>query len=201
MTDTDRSKKELRREYRSRRASIDTAQKAAFDNAICESIIASAEFLSADTLLTYYPIGSEIDITPIAERALSLGKSVAYPVCDTESSTLTFKYIPALSELTVGSYSIPEPSESDEIFRDKTSALCIVPALAVDKSGVRLGYGRGYYDRFLKSFSGTAIVAIYTDLITDALPRDKYDIPLEFIVTERGNIIINAEKEKGKILL
>ena len=161
--------------------------------------MSSTEFLSADTLLTYFPIGSEIDLTPITERALSLGKSVAYPVCDTETSTLTFKYIHSLAELTAGSYSIPEPSESDEIFCDKSSALCIVPALAVDKSGVRLGYGRGYYDRFLKNFSGTAIVAIYSELLTDALPRDKYDIPLEFIVTERGNIIINADENKNDL--
>ncbi len=183
------------------RASIPQTQKELFDGAICDNIISLRAFSEADTLLTYYPIGSEINVTPIAEEAFRLGKSVAYPVCDPESNTLTFRYISSHSELVCGNYSIPEPRSDAKIFEGEGQSLCIVPALSVDKQGYRLGYGRGYYDRFLKDFSGVAVAAVYSNLMTDKLPRDKYDIPIEFIVTERGNIIINAEKEKGKILL
>lgn len=196
MTDLSQQKKELRREYKARRAELDKAQKERFDAIICDNIVSLDCFKAAHTLLTYAPIASEIDINPIAAEALRLGKSVAYPVCDTDSSTLTFRYISDLSELVCGSYSIPEPPEYADIFRDNESAICIVPALAIDKQGFRLGYGKGYYDRFLTNFSGIAISALYSDFIANELPRDKYDIPIELIVTERGNIIINAEKGK-----
>jgi len=193
---TDCLKKELRQEYKSRRESISITEKSSFDADICKNIIDSDVFKAANVILIYYPIGSEINISPIAEAALSLGKAVAYPVCDTEKHTLTFKYVSSLTELVVDKYSIPAPPESAQVFSGDRRAMCIVPALSVDKQGFRLGYGGGYYDRFLSGFEGHSVAAVYYSLIADELPRDKYDIPVELIATERGNIIINAEKKE-----
>lgn len=193
-------KKELRRAYKSRRKNISGAEKESFDADICRNIINSDAFKAADVILTYYPIGSEINITPIAECALYLGKAVAYPICDTETCTLTFRYVDSLSELVIGSYSIHEPQNSAKLFTGAESPLCIVPALSVDKQGFRLGYGGGYYDRFLSNFKGHSVVAVYHSFIADELPRNKYDVPVEFIATERGNIIINAENKEIQVI-
>ncbi|MBQ7384706.1 MAG: 5-formyltetrahydrofolate cyclo-ligase [Clostridia bacterium] len=195
---TKEEKKALRAEYRRLRVEISEERKKALDEKICREIISLACFRFADTLLTYYPIKGEIDLTPVTLEALARGKRVAYPVCDTESREMTFRYINSLSELCEGSYSIPEPPQSAPEFDGGEGSLCIVPAFAFDKDGYRLGYGGGYYDRFLKSFGGTSLGAVYSDFLTDELPRGYYDIAARVIVTERGSIITNAGKEKKR---
>lgn len=186
----------LRAEYKRRRADIPAQKKAELDSAICAEIVSLACFRFADTVLLYSPIGSEIDITPIAEEALARGKKLAYPLCNTEDCTITFRYVERPSLLSRGSYSIFEPESSAPIFEGGENSLCLVPALAFDKEGFRLGYGKGYYDRFLRNFKGTAIGAVYSELLTDKLPRGFYDLAVGVIVTERGSIITNAGKEK-----
>ena len=186
----------LRAKYKRRRADISAERKKALDDAICAELISRACFSFADTVLLYSPIGSEIDLAPVAEAALARGKRVAYPVCNTADSTLTFRYVADPSELTAGSYSIGEPSSSAEAFGGEENSVCIVPALSFDRGGFRLGYGKGYYDRFLRSFKGTAIGAVYDELLSDSLPRGFYDLAVGVIVTERGSIITDAGKEK-----
>ena len=144
----------LRAEYKRRRADISAERKKALDDAICAELISLACFSFADTVLLYSPIGSEIDLAPVAEAALARGKRVAYPVCNTADSTLTFRYVADPSELTAGSYSIGEPSSSAEAFGGEENSVCIVPALSFDRGGFRLGYGKGFYDRFLADFNG-----------------------------------------------
>ncbi len=186
----------LRAEYKRRRADIPSQKKAELDSAICSEIISLACFRFADTVLLYSPIGSEIDLTPVALEALARGKKVAYPVCNTEDCTITFRYVDHPSVLSRGSYSISEPPNTAPIFEGGENSLCLVPALAFDRDGFRLGYGKGYYDRFLRKFKGTALGALYSELLTDNLPRGFYDLAVGVIVTERGSIITNAGKEK-----
>ncbi len=192
-------KKALRAEYRRRRAELDIEAKKELDSEICRQIISLACFRFADTVLMYYPIKGEIDITPVALEALRRGKRVAYPVCMPDGETMTFRYVRDLSCLREkGSYSIPEPEDSAPELEDGRNALCIVPAFAFDRKGYRLGYGGGYYDRFLRGFEGTALGAIYEDFLTDALPRGYYDIAVDVIVTERGSLIADADNEKKR---
>lgn len=187
-------KKAARAKYKALRAEISGEEKTRFDDAICERIISLACFRFADTVLLYSPIGSEIDVNKIALRALSLGKRVALPVCDTVTREMTFKYIGSLDELELGAYSIPEPKADAMSFSHIQHSLCIVPALAFDKLGFRIGYGGGYYDKFLKKFDGVTLGVAYDRLIADKLPTGVYDMPVDIIVTERRSIIPNAKK-------
>lgn len=187
-------KKAARARYKALRAEIVGEQKAAFDTAICERIISLSSFRFADTVLTYSPIGSEINANGIALRALELGKRVAFPVCDKEIGEMTFKYVSSLDDLVCGAYSIPEPNADAECFAHIQHSICIVPALAFDKRGFRLGYGGGYYDKFLKKFDGVTIGITYDALIADTLPTGVYDVPVDVIITERRSIIPNAKK-------
>ncbi|MBQ8140512.1 MAG: 5-formyltetrahydrofolate cyclo-ligase [Clostridia bacterium] len=189
-------KNALREKYKLCRRNISPRKKKELDEAICGEIISLSCFRLSDTVLAYYPIGSEIDVIPVALEALKKGKKVAFPLCDTETCTMTYKYVNDLSELVSGSYSIHEPLPSAPDFSGGENVLCLVPALAFDKDGFRLGYGKGYYDRFLKSFRGTSLGAVYHELLTDTLPRGYHDIAADVLVTERGSMITNAGKEK-----
>ena len=187
-------KKNLRAHFKARRAEVVGEQKIRFDDAICERIISLSCFRFADTVLIYSPIGSEVGVNKLAERALALGKRLAYPVCNTETREMTFKYVSSLDELKIGAYSIPEPKADAVCFAHVQHSLCIVPALAFDANGFRLGYGGGYYDKFLKNFCGVTLGVAYESLITDTLPTGIYDVPADIIITERRSIIPNAKK-------
>ena len=193
MSTPTEEKKQLRATYKALRAKITGERKTAFDDAICERIISLSSFRFADTVLIYAPIGSEINVDKIALRSLELGKRVAYPVCNTDVREMTFKYISSLDELISGAYSIPEPSVDSERYSNANHPLCIVPALAFDTHGFRLGYGGGYYDKFLKKFSGVVLGVSYESLIADTLPRGIYDVPVNIIITEERSIIPNAK--------
>ena len=193
---TREQKNALRTEFKLMREAIEPQRKHELDLALCEQIISLASFRFADTVLMYYPVKGEIDITPIATEALKRGKRVAFPVCEPESCTMIYRYVSSLDELRRGCYSIPEPTADAPIFEGAVSALCIVPALAFDREGFRLGYGKGYYDRFLKTFEGKSLGAVYSDFLRDTLPRGYYDRAVDIIVTERGSIITDARKEK-----
>lgn len=194
MSTPTEEKKAERARYKALRAEISGEDKARFDDAICRRVISLSCFRFADTVLTYSPIGSEINVDRIALCALELGKKVAFPVCDTSSREMTFKYISSLDELQSGAYSILEPTADAACFSHIQHSLCIVPALAFDKHGFRLGYGGGYYDKFLKKFCGVTLGVTYDALIADKLPTGVYDVPVDVIVTERRSIIPNAKK-------
>lgn len=197
MTNKKQVKQELRQKYKQYRREISDGEKALLDSALCRNIIELASFRYADTVLMFYPTFREPNILDVATEALRRGKRIAFPVCNVESHTMTFKYVSSLDQLTRGSYSIPEPSESCENYKDSASTLCLVPALAFDRSGYRLGYGGGYYDRFLKNFSGTSLGIVYDRFICPELPVGYYDVTTDIIISERGKIITNADKNKS----
>ena len=146
------------------------------------------DYADADILLLYFPTRSEPDLTLLAHLALRDGKQVAFPISRTDSLTLDFRIVTSLDELEAGAYGIFEPRESAPRATLTERTLCVVPALAVDRDGYRLGYGKGYYDRFLSSFVGRSLVAIHSSLVCERLPRNDTDIPLNTIITETGAI-------------
>ena len=178
-------KKLLRVELRKRRAALDDEYRKSSDRKLIDALFSLPQFKNAKTVLTFYPVGSEPSVLEIAEKTLSLGKQVAFPLCHPEGPYMTFHLVKSITDLTVGSYGIPEPDEAFSTVSELTDALCVVPALAFDRSGYRLGYGKGYYDRFLGSFCGTSVGLVYDELLFEELPRDKYDEKVDIIITEK----------------
>ena len=153
-------------------------------------IISLKEFCEANIILAYYHINDEINTVPIIEHALREGKRVALPISSTVDYTLTFRLISSLDELKNGAYSIPEPTEDAEIFNNETKALCIVPGLSFDRSGNRLGYGKGFYDRFLSEFNGTTVGLCYSEFLLDKLPTDKNDRTVDIVVSDTEEVYL-----------
>ena len=186
-------KNELRKKYKLVRSELSPEQKRSLDDTICALTVSLASFRFADTVLMYAPMGSEIDVMPIARHALESGKKVAFPRSNPTSHTMDFKYVSDLDELEVGEYSIREPSETAESVKDFSRSVCIVPGIVFDRSGYRVGYGKGFYDRFLGKYCETKLGLVYSDLILDRVPRGRFDRHVDILVCEKGVRIANQE--------
>lgn len=183
---SDADKQKARLELAKIRADIYDKQK--YSELLCNGIEALKEYKDADVILLYFPTRSEPDISPLADIARRDGKKIAFPISVTKDCTLDFRFISSPDELEIGAYGIREPRADAERATLSERTLCIVPALAVDTDGYRLGYGKGYYDRFLSAFKGSAVVAIHSSLVCERLPRNDTDIPVKTIITETGAI-------------
>lgn len=176
-------KKALRRHYKTVRNSIGSAEKAAMDKRIFSSFFASEYFSNFSTFLIYVSCGSEADTHRIIDFITKSGKRVAVPYC--QGSSMTFYEISSFNDLTEGAFGIPtvDISKATEI-SDFSSSLCVVPALAFDASGNRLGYGGGYYDRFLSVNNLPTLGLCYEKCIASQIPAESFDIKIDCILTE-----------------
>ena len=186
IEDTRNAKKQLRSQYKQYRLDLPPDVKAEYDKKMCDIMLQMVSFKYSDTILMYAPRIGEVNIMPIAEKALELGKKVAFPRCKENPRTLEFKYISSIDQLTPGSYSINEPSEELETVTDYSKSICIIPGVVFDKEGYRIGYGKGYYDRFLSSYDGTKFGLAYSECIIDTVPRGKHDRHVDMLVSEKG---------------
>ena len=153
------------------------------DRGIFENMIRLPEFESAATIFTFYSMGREPDTRRIVDYALALGKTVSMPVC-AKRGIMDARAITDVSELSLSCYGLLEPLDSTRIIAPEELDFIIVPALSFDRDGFRLGYGGGYYDRFLaKTRAFTAGVA-RERLLSDILPREEHDVAVSCVVTE-----------------
>ena len=179
-------KQEYRLALKKKRAAVPAEKRREWDIAIIKRIAASEIFKNAQELLLYAPIGTEINLLPLARAAQMQGKRIAFPRCDTATNTLRFYYLQPNARLCAGAYGIPEPPADAPLCQPTERSVCIVPALTFDLSGSRLGYGKGYYDRFLSQFPGIAIGAVYSSLLVRRVPTEPHDLPVSFVFTEIG---------------
>ena len=108
-----------------------------------------------------------------------------------DSNDMSFYEIKSFDDLEQGSFNIFEPKEYCPMIADFNDACCIVPALSYDKRGYRLGFGKGFYDKFLCKFNGEKIGICYDNCICGKLPNDEFDISVDWLVTEKLNFEIN----------
>ena len=188
MYDIKRYKSELREEYLNKRRAIPADKKRELDDKICACILNSVSYKYYDTVLLFSALPDEPDLSAVAVKALADGKRVAYPRCIPGSRDMKFHFITDLSQLIRGSYGISEPDEKYPVFdTDAPScSLCCVPAVLVDGQGYRVGYGGGYYDRFLSVYNGASAAVVYSDFIIQSVPHGKYDKKADMIITEGG---------------
>lgn len=179
-------KQQVRRILRKRRDAIPTREKEEYDRLITDRIIASEYFENAKQILLFSSTGSEFDTCDIINISLLRGKSVFLPRCTDNSGHMKFLKINSTNELTTGMYGIKEPKVSDCEYSQRENDIIIVPALSIDREHIRIGYGKGYYDRFLKEFCGTSICPCYEMMRTEKLPADKFDIKITVTATETG---------------
>lgn len=189
MPDIRQEKARLRRSFIESRRALPEGERLRRSGLITERLLASDIYKQCSTLLLYISTPLEIDTHAILSRAMEDGKRLACPRCGSAEGQMTFRTIRSPEQLVPGSYGILEPPESLPE-TDCTGALCILPALACDRGGYRLGYGKGYYDRFLAGFDGISAALCYDDALLAALPHDEFDRPADRLVLESGILCI-----------
>lgn len=174
----------LRGYFLKKRKELSPVVKSMIDLDICCALINLPEYLNAERILVYSPIKNEIELVSLFEKIKEDGKSTLFPrVFGKEMRFACATY----DNLVKGSFGIMEPPDDADYVSEFTDTdVCILPCLAVDKNGNRLGYGGGFYDRFLTNFPGIKIAAIYDDFIIDNVFYESFDIAADMIVTEKG---------------
>ena len=138
------------------------------------------EFKRANKIGAYYPIGSEIFTQDIVQELISDGKEVFFP--KVVGKKMDFRRVTDFSELEKGSFDIMEPKEECEIKNDLD--VILVPTVGISPSGVRLGYGHGFYDRFLTENKTVTISLTLEKQIIKKIPKSDYDVIIDWIATE-----------------
>lgn len=177
-------KQELRKKLMQMRREYSFDKRGEFSRQIAENLLKSEIYSAAETLLCFVSTPIETDTKYIITRAFEDGKKVAVPRCRRGSFEMDFYYITSYNCLECGAYGISEPKEDCIKCENYAGALCVTPGLAYDKRGNRMGFGRGYYDRFLKDFPGSSCGIIYDDFLLEEIPTEKTDIPVRYIITQ-----------------
>ena len=212
---TPSAKEELRRDLRTRRTVLSSEERQTLSRAAADASIASPPWQQARTVALYMSVRGEIDTAPLLVHAWESGKAVLLPACSRkERGKMCFLACAGTDSLCTGPFGIPEPPLSDEeseflhlseddcadsgevaVPNTNGSAaqavpnIIIVPGLAFDAKGTRLGMGGGYYDRLLSlpRFKNSLRLGFaYSFQLIDHLPRDAWDVPVHAVCTEQG---------------
>lgn len=177
-------KKQIRKELIEKRKNIPRDKKVIYDKEISRKITHSDYFKKAEQVLVFASRGDEFDTRYIIEKCRIENKNVFYPLCLNNQGEMKFLKVDSREDLQNGMYNIPEPKSICKEYKPEENDLIIVPCLSVDNDGYRIGYGKGYYDRFLKDFKGVSVCPCYEELLTDSLPTDEYDVKINILITE-----------------
>ena len=177
------SKKELRTQYKNLREQMNPEDVKKLSGQICRHLLESELFFRTQCIYAYYPLGNEVDICPVVEEAWKYGKQVAFPKVFGE--TMRFFEVKSFDRLSPGTFGVMEPEEKHPV--DWKNPLVLTPGVAFDRNGNRMGYGKGYYDRYFGSRQGAVMLGIaYEAQIAEKIPVGEYDRTLDGLVTENG---------------
>lgn len=185
-------KKLIRKEILEKRKNLSQETRSAYSKKIIDKIFNSEAYKNSKTIMTFISFSDEVDTHDFIKKAIEDGKKIVVPITYPKTKALKPSWVKDFDELEPGFYDILAPKKEYERFIDsKEIDLIIVPGVAFRKDGYRVGYGGGYYDRFLSKLPNTPKIAIGFNIqVVEDLPTDNFDIPVDYIYTERN--IINC---------
>ena len=186
------AKSDIRKDILSKRNSLSESEIINNSKIISIRVIATKEYQSSKSIGAYYPIGSEVKTFEIIKHSIDNKKDIGLPRVIDSTNIEFFKIIEDSFEkikFTKGKYGIFENTMSNT--RIDQMDLLIIPGIAFDLQGNRLGYGKGYYDRLLSSRKAKYIIGLaYEDQLINEIPNNDHDIPVNIIITEKRTIRI-----------
>lgn len=190
--DLRQQKEELRQHLLEQRKAISEATFLKASTAIVQKLKQQQEYINADVIHCYVSINDrrEVDTHGLIQEMLSFHKKVVVPVTNFQEGTLTHIHLNSYEKLETNKWGVPEPGDGEEISPEELE-LVIVPMVAGDEHCNRIGYGKGFYDRFLKQVHCPTIGLIFERNIIEKVPVEDFDIPLNKILTEER--IINRD--------
>lgn len=193
------SKHEIRKLIKDEKSKLSHIEIEKVSDEIIKQFISSNEYNQADIICTYVAFNQEILTNSFIEYSILNGKKVAVP--KVQNQEMDFYYITDLSELEIGYYGILEPKTSNKVKEDELkdkNVLMIMPGLAFDLKGNRIGYGGGYYDKYLEKHEKVKFLKIafaYEFQILKDIEVDKFDKKVDQIITSKNWIKIREESE------
>ena len=186
-------KAEIRKSILQTRNAMTREEIAAASQEIVKKLTEMEEIRRASTLMVFLSFGSEVDTDDLIRWGWGEGKRIVVPLCCPETRELMPCRIDGFDELETGHYGIREPKASSlQPVPQREIDAVLIPAVAFDRRGCRIGYGGGYYDRFLPGVPRAAkIGAAFACQIVAEIPADPYDVTVDIIVTE-ADIIVPA---------
>lgn len=192
MTD----KATLRKEYLEKRRALSPADAIARSHVIRERLLEFAPFRAARVFTVYVSsMDNEVDTHGIIEWLLASGRTVLVPI-SLKGGLMMWSRLRHLNELQRSKFGILEPSP-DHIrpANPPADALVLVPGIAFTRDGYRIGYGAGYYDRYLAGAHGLAVALAYDLQLIDSIPRQSYDQPVDVLITETETVLCRQARK------
>lgn len=166
------------------RNGIHTKERTEKNLLICNILRGMSEIRAAESVLFYYPVGGEVDLIPFMNELAKSEKKVFLPKLVDDETFVPLPYYD-YEALVKNEFGIPEPAEQPEAPLQIPLGVILVPGLAFDRMGTRLGMGKGYYDRFLKQYPESISIGVaFQEQVLDQLPKDPYDSPVDMLVTD-----------------
>jgi 5-formyltetrahydrofolate cyclo-ligase len=190
MENLAKPKNQLRQEIKAKLASLSPQEFSAFNSAIEQRFFELPIIRDSQQIMLYYSIGREVTTAALISKLLQMGKTIALPAC-TSDKNLRAGIIHNLNELVPGIFGLSEPPVLAQEVDPAALDLIVIPGVAFDREGFRLGHGAGYYDRFLIRTSGYKLGLAYDLQIIDHLPAASHDVPVHALLTPSRYWVIN----------
>jgi 5-formyltetrahydrofolate cyclo-ligase len=187
------SKTKLRRLMLDRRKALSSEECREKSLLIQERIVSLGEYRAADVVALYSSINKEVEMDMVMQDALSSGKSVVLPVMS--DGVLLFRELTDVSDMCRGAFGILEPCECGKIYEPGQACLIVLPGVAFDVRGHRVGYGKGYYDKALHRLEGEGkLVGVCFDFqLVDGIMGEPHDVRVDMVITEKR--VLNTSSE------
>lgn len=176
-----------RKEVKKKLQNLNIKKYNTWSNCIANTLYETTWWRKATVIALTISRDREVSTIPIIERAWSSGKEVVIPKCDPYNHTMKFYRITSFSQLETVYFGLKEPIvEQTTYYKPEEIDLMIVPGVVFSRSGYRIGYGGGYYDRYLADFQGMKISLAFTVQLQKEVPFEPHDVPVEAIITNEG---------------
>ena len=190
------NKKNIREEIIDKRNNLILDIKQNYDSLIFEEIINSEIYKKSKKIFTYISFGSEVDTIKIIKYSFSNNKEVYVPKINKQTKDMIALKIHNFNNMSVDKWGIIEPNSVDKTNIGTDFDLIIMPGIAFDKQGNRIGYGGGYYDKYISKLNNASnlLALAYDFQIIQDIESESHDIKVDFILTNKGFIKVNVEK-------
>lgn len=184
-------KDRLRAAVLAKRLRMTASEKQKKDEILAQSLFCQPVFKQCQSIYVFLSKKTEVDTTSILRRCWDEGKQVAAPHCVPGTRKMAFYWFKGPDDLIKGSFGLwePDPNRCVLATADGTT-LCLVPGLAFDRDGYRLGFGKGYYDRFLPTFPGHTVGLCYEECLLSQVPRAPWDQHVDQLIIDTQEVTV-----------